>query len=40
MHTPEDIARVRAEIQARREAMLRERIRGFRTLNRDIPPGR
>lgn len=35
--TAEDIARVRAEIRARREAMLRERIRALHTCNRDIP---
>jgi hypothetical protein len=33
----DNLTRVRAEIRARREAMLQERIRAFHTCNRDIP---
>jgi len=34
MHTAEDIARVRAEMRARREALLRERIRALHAADR------
>jgi hypothetical protein len=34
MHTPEDIARVRAELRATQDARLNDRIRALRTQNR------
>lgn len=36
-HTPEDIARVRAEIRARQEARTQQRIFGLRAANRTMP---
>ena len=36
-HTAEDIARVRAEIRARQEAGIRQRILGIRAANRTMP---
>jgi hypothetical protein len=37
-HTPDDLVSLRAEMHARREAMLQERIRALHASDRNLPP--